>query len=354
MFIGLDMASAGATRWAEPRQEKSAPEGQEGDLEALVQRVNAPDGGLAADREERRSLQQSAEDYRQRLSLSGFGEVATEPQIEGLEAATSKDPERSARWLRGILAQSDPHARAQLANVGLVIAQALADDREDLCVEALATLRGLRTPVHIVIEPERIPLPDWALIRAARASGPAALLAAEYEVARNDARLAELARFTDALGAGAWLDGWTNAALADPHPARVARALTVTALRPATSHVAALEKDRGTGFLGEVAAHARATAGRRCWARHWLEIACGSTDPVAFWAAGTLAARVADLRFFADWRDLRDTPLVLRFGAALGEELRQVAVKRERERQRTLFGLKAPDDAFWAALRGSV
>lgn len=354
LFIGLDMVSPGATRWAEPRQEKPAPEGEEGDLEGLVQRVNAPDGGLAADREERRSLQESTEDYRRRLRSSGFGEVVTEPQIEGLEAATSKDPERSARWLQGILAQSDPHARAQLANVGLVLAQALADDREDLCVEALAALRKLRTPVHIAVGPERVPLPDWALIRAARAPGAAALLAAECEVARNDARLAELARFTDALGAGAWLDGWTGEALADPHPARVARALTVTALRPATTHIAALDEDRGTGFLGQVAAHARATAGRRCWARHWVEVARGSTDPVAFWAAGTLAARVADLRFLADWRDLRDTPLVLRFGAALGEELRQAAVKRESERQGTLFGLKAPDETFWAALCSNV
>lgn len=353
LFVGVDTSFPGVTRWAEVQeQDKRDPAGnEEGDLEALVERVNAPDGGLAADREERRSVNETAEVYRERMRASGFGDVVTEPQIAGIEAATNSDPARSARWLQTILAQPDPFSQAQLANVGLALAQALAGHDDELCLEALRRLRDLRTPVQIVIGPERIPLADWALVRAARASAPAALLAEELEAAEHDARLAELARFADALGADAWLDGWVAEALRDPHPALVARAITVTSFRPSVTGVTALEEDRGTGFLGQVTSQARVVVQRRRWAQHWLKTARTAADPVFFWTAGTLAATVVDLRFFSDWGANEPGPAAPRFASALLEELRKAAVKREKERQKTLFGLMAPHDTFWSAAK---
>ncbi|MFM6829186.1 MAG: hypothetical protein ACKOVA_02440 [Novosphingobium sp.] len=352
LFVGVDTSFPGVTRWAEAQEQdqRNRAGSEEGDLEALMDRVNAPDGGLAADRDERCSVNETAEGYRGRMRASGFGDVVTEPQIAGIEAATSADPACGARWLQTILAQPDPVVQAQLANVGLTLAQALAGHDDELCLKALRRLRDLRTPVQIVIGPERIPLADWALVRAARASAPAALLAEELEAAKHDARLAELARFADALGADAWLDGWVAEALRDPHPARVARALTVTAFRLRVTGVAALKEDRGTGFLGQVTSQARVAARRRRWARQWLETARTAADPVLFWTSGTLAATVVDLRFLSDWGANEPESAALRFAPALLEALRKVAVKQEKERQKTLFGLKAPHDTFWSAM----
>ena len=350
LFIGLDVSFPGVTRWTEA-QEPPTRDRKEG-LEAVFEKMNAPDGGLAADRDERRSITAVANSYRERLQASGFGEVATEPQIAGIEAATAQDPGRSARWLRTTLAQTDPAVRAQLANVGLVLAQAVADHDDALAAEALTRLRGFRPSVEVVIGPERASVRDWALVRASRAPGPATLLAAEFETAREDARLAALSRLADALGAGAWLDRWLESSFADQHPAKIARALTVAGLRPNAATASRLEEDRGTGFLGQVAAHARTAARHRAWTRHWLNVARSTDDPVAFWAAGTLAATVADLRSLADWRENEMAEVARRFEMSLLERLRSAAEKREGERAKTLFGLKAPEESLWEAIEG--
>jgi hypothetical protein len=276
----------------------------------------------------------------------------TSPPRKGLNELVRRDPTRVGSWIAAILATQDTRILSQIRNLGLSLASAYAANDPEKAADLFRHLKDHTPPINVLIGDEKIPFHDYALFTATDAEPIAALRREAVEEVLDDAALQMLTTAAEVCGAAAWLGRYVEQLVASCHPAAQARALTLAGFRqPNDSSNRILSEDWGDGFLGRAASAAKKSYQRASWARHWLEQAAKTCDPIEFWRFGTLARGVVDVRFMRFLRQLPGTELFRSYGAELRGRLKTAAEDRVKKGRDTLFGHKAPRGDIALSLR---
>ena len=329
----------------------SAPRDMRSAFNALSA-VNDPEEAARRYSERYRLMVGEMEAYERAIIQDGATEMFTSPPRKGLNELVRRDPTRVGSWIAAILATQDTRILSQIRNLGLSLASAYAANDPEKAADLFRHLKDHTPPINVLIGDEKIPFHDYALFTATDAEPIAALRREAVEEVLDDAALQMLTTAAEVCGAAAWLGRYVEQLVASCHPAAQARALTLAGFRqPNDSSNRILSEDWGDGFLGRAASAAKKSYQRASWARHWLEQAAKTCDPIEFWRFGTLARGVVDVRFMRFLRQLPGTELFRSYGAELRGRLKTAAEDRVKKGRDTLFGHKAPRGDIALSLR---
>jgi hypothetical protein len=315
----------------------------ESEFKKLSAMANNPEAALRRESEHYECMIREMEAYERALIHEGASEMFMSPPRRGLNELVRRHSARGSSWIAAILATRDGRVLSQIRNIGLSLAGAWTTNNPDQAAALFRHLTDQPPTINVLIGLEEIPLYEYTLFTAAEAEPIAALRREAIEGATNDAVLQALVTAAEVCGATDWLCGYIEQAVCSVYPAAQARALTLAGFRQpndATDRI--LNQNWGTGFLASAADAARESYQRAAWARHWLEEANRTCDPVDFWRFGTLAVGVADIRCLAYLRKLACGEVFRSYGAELVDRLKKSAKDRTEKRRKTLFGHSAP------------
>ncbi len=351
-YLGISVQGSAVLRWMRETTRSIASH----DLKVHAAEANDPASSAELFAKRQQALVEEARRYGEALRAENAEAVAAAPPLQGLDRLVTADAVRVHRWLKALLAISDPKIKGQLRNLGLSLACAYAPVDGALAVDVLHHLKGARPSVNVVIGDEQIPLYDHLLFGASAIEALEALRRAHFEDAMDDAALDQATLAAELSGMSAWLAGYINELVASEHPGHQARGLTIASLRqPNADSDRILGMDWGEGFLGAVAATVRETYRRAVWARTWLERAGGSGNTVDFWRRCKLANGVSDLRAVPifDQAVTKNGPLTP-FVAEARHQLKLAAQERIEKRKGTLFGQVRPDSSLVVTLQDRI
>lgn len=319
-----------------------------GSITDFMDRMAKRQEGIDTFAERQKVLNAEVDTYLEHLARESAQALTREPDLTALRGVASRNLDKALSWANQILSatEENPSGLSAVRNFALGLAQVLADDAPDCAASLLHRFMEGESPITIVIGDARIPQEFVALFSGPDENGLRELREQALNGAATDAELEMRVFAAEAAGHGKWLEEWIDQEIASGVPGRIARALTVEGFRNSDTETSPrLSRDWGTGFLGQVAKHARDAYARNQWAKHWCAETFGATDPVDFWRWSELTSGIADIRSF-HWFSAPETQMMARFGDELFTRLRQSAKKRSDKRKDKLFGLKAPQQAL--------
>ena len=328
-----------ARKWVGDRSADSAPT----DIRGFVSDFNDPEAAARRYSERQKIMVAEALAYECAITKEGAAELAVAPPSKSLHQIVAQYPVRFDAWMDALLATQDLQALGRIRNLGLSLAGAYAVRDTAVAARVFRLLRDHTPAVNVVIGQEGIPMYQHLLVSTPDSQPLDDLRRDLFATALDDAALEMATVAAEVCGATAWLGRYVDSLVASGQPAEQARGITIAGFRhanPDSDQILAV--NRGGGFLGQVATVAAKCYRRAGWARHWLNAAGRTDDPIDFWRFSKLAEGVCDVRIIHAFRGVAASALFTRFGADLLERLKKAAEERSKKRAGTLFGIKAP------------
>lgn len=298
------------------------------------------------------ALRDAGAAYIKALDMEGAEAIARDPDVEALKLIASHHPHKVTAWASRILKETSRDRLANAKNFALGLAESLAGINPNVTAALFTHVRGLRSPVSIVVGDASIPLEIKALFSGGESPPLTTLRHEVLSSAATDADLETLVFAAEESGLSDWLSEWIRQVGTSDAPGDVARALTVEGFRNSNHKTSLLlARDWGAGFLGYVATRARHAYDRNIWARTWFARAASAETSEEFWRWSELCIGISDVRAF-NWFDLNvDTNVMRLFGRPLYERIAMKCKRRTNKRKETLFGLRKPSRILAADLR---
>jgi hypothetical protein len=328
-----------ARKWVGDRGADSAPT----DIRGFVSDFNDPEAAARRYSERQKIMVAEALAYECAITKEGAAELAVAPPSKSLHQIVAQCPVRFDAWMDALLATQDLQALGRIRNLGLSLAGAYAVRDAAVAARVFRLLRDHTPAVNVVIGQEGIPMYQHLLFSAPDSQPLDDLRRDLFATALDDAALEMATVAAEVCGAAGWLGRYVDLLVASDQPAEQARGITIAGFRhanPDSDQILAV--NRGGGFLGQVSTVAAKCYQRAGWARHWLNAAGRTDDPIDFWRFSKLAEGVCDVRIIHAFRGVAASALFTRFGADLLERLKKAAEERSKKRAGTLFGIKAP------------
>jgi hypothetical protein len=328
-----------ALKWADDNDVDSAST----DFRSMVSDINSPEGAARRYSERQKIMLEELIAYEDAITKEGAAELMIAPPSKSLGQIVAQYPVRFDAWMGALLATQDTQALGRVRNLGLSLAGAYTARDAAVTARVFRHLRDQTPAVNIIIGQEEIPMYQHLLFSAPDSPPLDDLRRDLFVTALDDAAIEMATIAAEVCGAAAWLGRYVGLLVASDRPAEQARGLTIAGFRhanPDSDQI--LSVNRGGGFLGQVAAMANKCYQRAGWARHWLNAAGMTEDPIDFWRFSKLAEGVCDVRVIQAFREVATGALFRRFGADLLERLKKAAEERSKKRAGTLFGHKAP------------
>ncbi len=286
------------------------------------------------------------------LDDAGASAMVAPPPRLGLAGLVERHPMRVKQWVDWLLDELPLRTSSRAGHFGYAIASAYSHQDAPLAAELFARIDEAALPVAVRIGHAGVSLRDHTLFSAAEASQWDAMRRARFVDAFDDAALFEATLAAEIAGSHAWLDALVDLLLSSPAPGQVARGITISGFRAGSDHASSvLERDWGSGFLGQAGVHARLAYDRARWTEHWLREAEMAQDGTAFWRATYLAEAVADARAFVSLERIACSGMAKCYHADLPQRFTNASERRARERARTLFGHRVPKQDLVQMLR---
>lgn len=280
-----------------------------------------------------------------RLVEHGAEMLLAVPSQRCLARVTASTPSRVDEWLSSILAEQDRGRLLQIFNLGTALAAGFARVDGALSAKVLRHLAGLQPFTRIRSGDMQIPIYAQAVFAESESLELAQLRQETVERATNDADLELYARAASTCGSHIWLSRYIQSNLSTEHPALQARAMTLAGFCfPEDDLAGVFAGNLRTGFLGQVSKFALKQRQRAEWAEHWCKASLSAENGVDFWRFGKLAEAVVDGRFVRSFVSGGGGSMHAPYEDELYVRLKKSAESRNKERQKTLFGLKVPSD----------
>jgi len=234
-------------------------------------------------------------------------------------------------------------------NLALLLAHALADWDSVLAARMFEALDESEPHVWNTFGRIGLPLGGLALWLAQDHASIDTIRMRRLDRAINDDELATEVLAALWSGREAVLESYVAQNLESDEPARIARALMVTAFSGSgekNASVLARYKDV-PGFVGESQSAAMYVFERHAWAMHWHRSMYEAETPEDFWRFSVLFMKVVDGRFDVFGRDEGAPSVHYRlFWPSVECQLENRYKRTRSERKKKLFGEKPPDREF--------
>lgn len=234
-------------------------------------------------------------------------------------------------------------------NLILLLACTIADSAPEKSAALLERAAQSRPLVHFTFGKSGVDLGSVSAWTGSSAPALDTLRRKRLDSAATDQALAVEVFSALQCGQKCFLEAYVDEQLAQSEPAEIARGIMVAGFcDQSLRNDQILEKFRDTAGLPGKAYGAATTAYQHnCWARHWFKVMCETDDPVTFWQAWILFSQCVDGRF-AIWRDefAQTGGPIAAYSAGLNYLLQRRFEKLGKEREKMLFGQKAPAPIF--------
>lgn len=298
--------------------------------------------------ERQQRIRQAIQAFERDLASADAQYLAWAPPLQGLRALVSQVPDQFREWLTRILETSEPQRLSQVRNLGLAIASAFGYSDPALAAAGFRKLASVASVWNVRIE--GVDLYTYALFSAGDGAEIDSLRRDVFEQAEDDKTVAATV-LTAERHAPDWLDGHTEALMRSPTLADHALAITIEGFRVRRSGAGAPSSPvKSKGFLDRAREAADESFRRSDWCEHWLRRMREAEEPVDFWRFTVLAQGTIDFRHESAAATALSEGSWARFGSPLLRDLVKAAEKIAKEREKTLFGDRAPDPELRRAL----
>lgn len=322
-------------------------------LEEFFDRLKAEseDKGGRAFNERQRDLHNQFDAFMEGLAFENASTMANAPCLEGLSELADRSPHQMGAWIERMLAEPNIRIRRQVQNLGFTLARAYSSKDPHLSARLFQHLWTAEPIVTVLVGRAKIPLRLLTLFTATDSEPIDTIRTQEFRSALDDRQIERLVAAAEVAGQHAWLTEFVDRMLNSPMPADHALGITVAGLRHSNLHSeGCLARDWSGPFLGVAAEAARYAYERNIWTIHWLELALGASSE-DYWRYSTLAAACADRRVLT-WGDFARVRLCEReFGGDLASAMAKHSDKISEKREKTLYGLKKPNEVQQQSLQ---
>ncbi|WDZ79057.1 hypothetical protein PWG15_26590 (plasmid) [Ensifer adhaerens] len=290
--------------------------------------------------------------FRDRLTAASANIILDHLTHEEFAAIVAANPPVAEQWYDLFMDMNDSKLPA-VHNLVLLLASALSDIDPDKSLALFHRSAHIRPLVRFNFGKTGVDFGSLSAWRGPRTSAFDEMRRKRLDYAETDQALATEVLSALQNGHQSFLEAYVDEKLSRSEPAEIARGLMVVGLSDQSErHDQLLKRYEATdGLPGWAWTEATAAYRRNIWARHWFKAMCETEDPESFWQAAVLFEQCVDARF-QTWRN--DYSLVGRPFAAFGGNLRDVLPRRyeklSNERERNLFGRKAPAPIFVRSL----
>lgn len=354
MHGSVNTDGSGAARWA---VEREIPDEDEDDTDNLIRNLEAfndPEHHIKFGSRQR-EIQAAYKSYVANLKTADLEDIVATPSLDGWARIVSERPSVILAWAEKIANLEDHRLRSQVRNLAIVIARSVSFLKPELSAQLFRIFKDIEPPVSLSINSPKIAVFDFCLYGSADVTELQPQKEMRFFEAMTDAAIEKLIVSCEHSGADGWLDRFVAKLISSGQTPDIALAFTIAGFRTpnAQSDVIFAQAPKA-GFLGIVQEAAEERYTRAKWARHWYDKACQSLSPPDFWRYSVLAAGIADMRHLA-WLQAHLASNSMRaFLDGAERTLLKEAGKRSKDREKTLYGLNAPDDDLRTTLKDIV
>jgi len=342
MHGSVNTDGSGASRWAEERE--LPDEDTEDDPFKKLQAFTDPDSHIKFGTRQK-EIRDTYKAYVAEIRAADIEDISNTPELAGWDRIVAECPDCVLAWARKISAVSDTKLKSQVRNLAIVVARAVSFLEPVLSAELFRTFQNIEPPVTLHINAPKVAVFDFCLFGSANVSALQRHKTMQFFEAMTDAEIERLVVACEHSNSTGWLDGFVSDLMASGQTPDIALALTISGLRtPNSLSDDLLGQPRKPGFLGAVQVAAEEAYTRAKWSDHWFNEACHSLTAADLWRNFVLAAGIVDSRYLVWPEPHLASNSMMAFLDGIYSMLEKGANKRTKEREKTLFGCRAPED----------
>jgi hypothetical protein len=292
--------------------------------------------------------QDAVRKFEEELTQAGAGLVLYHLGAPLIQMIYDYDELSVERWLNRLTDFTEGELK-RVYNFGMVVAQVIGKTEQKAAAVLFGRLREIEPYVRITFGRSRVGLDAVSLWRAGEGDEIKALRFKRLDEARNDFEIANEVLAAIVANRQAQIEEYVRDRHERVEPAHLARAIMVAAFSEESDWALEIIESHKAdhGFLASAHSAAKYAMDRHRWSRHWARKMRDAQTATELWRYAVLLSVIVDGRFHGSEVEGEDRlGLCARYGLTFNDLIRRRIDKWKDKRQKKLFGMDVPDDAF--------